>query len=90
MADLQLTFAQLSKDRRLSPLACYIAAHRLGRPQLASRFALGAAQQHSACPLYRAASRSLLPVDLYPMEETPVTQGSLNGPRTFRQSIVMN
>ncbi len=67
MEDPRITLASLSKDRRLSPLGCYIAAHRIGRPELANRFADGAAQQDRACPLYRAASLSLLPPDLYPV-----------------------
>jgi hypothetical protein len=90
MEDPQMTLASLAKDRRLSPLGCYIAAHRIGRPEMASRFADGAAQQDIACPLYRAASRSLLPPDLYPLPESQVHRGTVNGSGTFRQTIVMN
>jgi hypothetical protein len=90
MEDPQITLDALSKDRRLSPLGCYIAAHRIGRPEMASRFADGAAQQDSACPLYRAASRFLLPPDLYPKPESQVRRETVNGSSTFRQSIVMN
>jgi hypothetical protein len=90
MEDPRITLAALSKDRRLSPLGCYIAAHRLGRPEMARHFADGAAEQDRACPLYRAASLSLLPAEHYPLEESPIPQGKLSGPRTFRQSIVMN
>jgi hypothetical protein len=32
----------------------------------------------------------MLPVDLYPLEESPVPRGSVDGPRIFSQSIVMN
>jgi hypothetical protein len=90
MEDPGITLASLSKDRRLSPLGCYIAAHRIGRPEMARRFADGAVQQDRACPLYRAASLSLLPTELYPVEESSIPHGKLNGPRTSRQSIVMN
>jgi hypothetical protein len=58
---LPLTLTALSRDRRLSPLGCYIAAHRMGRSDLVRGFALPAAEQHRACPLYKLASLSMLP-----------------------------
>jgi hypothetical protein len=88
--DAPTILASLSNNRRLSPLGCYIAAHRIGRADIADRFARPAAEQHHACPLYKAASLSLLPLDLYPVEERPISLGSVNGPRTFMKSIVMN
>lgn len=51
---------------RLSPLACYILAHRAGRADLSSRHRPSAENQHRSCPLYRLASRSLLPSHAYP------------------------
>jgi hypothetical protein len=54
---------------RLSPLGRFIAAHRFERQDLAAHFAEPATLQHHACPLYRAASRSLLPADLYPVQD---------------------
>jgi hypothetical protein len=90
MADPRATLEALAKDRRLSPLGCYIAAHRIGRPEMASRFAHAAAQQDSACPLYRAASLDLLPAHLYPLEESQPAPETAEGRRRFRQSIVMN
>jgi hypothetical protein len=90
MADPQMTLASLAKDRRLSPLGCYIAAVRSGRPEIARRFAAGALQQHAACPLYRAASLTLLSADLYPFEESTDPQGTAKGPRTFWHAIVLN
>ena len=57
----------LSRDsRRLSALGSYILATRAGRNDLAERFAAAAAAQHQSCPLYRIASASLLPAELYP------------------------
>jgi hypothetical protein len=53
-------------NRRLSALGSYILAARAGRDDLAAQFAAAAAAQHQACPLYRLASASLLPAELYP------------------------
>jgi hypothetical protein len=86
---LRLTFTSLSQDRRLSPLGCYIAAQRMGRPDIADQFTLTAVDQHRACPLYQSASRTLLPVDLYPAAELRAPQ-EMHGVRTFKKSIVMN
>jgi hypothetical protein len=57
------------RNARISPLGRYIVAQRAGRPRLASRFADEAADQHRSCPLYRQASRSLLPPDTYPVPD---------------------
>jgi hypothetical protein len=56
-------------SKRLSPLGCYIVAHRAGCPALGERFRLGAVEQHRCCPLYRAASLHLIPPELYPGRE---------------------
>jgi hypothetical protein len=56
------------KFRRLSALGSYILARRAGRDDLAERFAPAAAAQHRSCPLYRAASLSLIPAECYPDE----------------------
>jgi hypothetical protein len=86
---LPLTITALSRDRRLSPLGCYIAAHRMGRADLARGFALAAAEQHRACPLYMLASRSMLPADRYPADNTTAAP-ELTVIRPLRKSIVMN
>jgi hypothetical protein len=52
--------------RRISALGSYILATRAGRDDLGERFAAAAAAQHHSCPLYRLASMSLLPAELYP------------------------
>ncbi len=85
-----LTLMALSRDRRLSPLGCYIAAHRMGRPDLARSFGLAAAEQHRACPLYRTASLTLLPADRYPVAETTAAPDLTHGIRPLKKSIVMN
>jgi hypothetical protein len=56
-------------SKRLSPLGCYIIAHRGDCPALGERFRLGAVEQHRCCPLYRAASLQLIPLELYPGRE---------------------
>jgi hypothetical protein len=58
-----------AKSRRLSPLGRYIVARRVGRAALADRFRDGAVAQHHACPLYRHASRGLLPAAAYPVPD---------------------
>lgn len=50
----------------LSPLGGFIVACRADRWDLARRLLPGAVSQHRACPLYRHASRRLLPPDSYP------------------------
>lgn len=85
-----ITLTVLSHDRRLSPLGCYIAAHRLGRADLARGFALPAAEQHRACPLYRLASLALLPADRYPVAETTAAPDLTGGIRPLKMSIMMN
>jgi len=57
----------LAPSGRLSPLGRFIVAQRAGRSALARRFASEAADQHRACPLYREASRRLLPPGVYPV-----------------------
>jgi hypothetical protein len=56
-------------SKSLSPLGCYIVAYRAGCPALAERFRRGAVEQHRSCPLYRAASQSLIPAQCYPGRE---------------------
>jgi hypothetical protein len=50
----------------LSPLSCFIVASRARRPDLVERFLEGAQRQDRGCPLYRLASRGLLPAKSYP------------------------
>ena len=50
----------------LSPLGCFIIACRASRSDLAKRFLPRALIQHGSCPLYRQASRRLLPPESYP------------------------
>lgn len=90
MDDPLLGLASLLRDRRLSPLGCYIAAHRKGRHDLALRFAGSAAEQHKACPLYREASRTLLGMEFYPAREAPAPTDLDFLPRSHSKSIVMN
>ncbi|WZO98865.1 hypothetical protein EP7_000456 [Isosphaeraceae bacterium EP7] len=56
----------LPSNDDLSPLGCFIVAHRAGRPELAACFRGPASEQHVGCPLYRQACRNLLPVEAYP------------------------
>ncbi len=86
----RLIVSLLSRDGRLSPLGCYIAAQRVGRPEIASHFAVAAADQHSACPLYRVASLSLMHPDRYPMGSPLPAPESAPAVRLFKKSIVMN
>jgi len=58
-----------SETTRLSPLSRYILAHRAGRPDLSIRWRAAAEGQHRSCPLYRLASRALLPSRAYPTSE---------------------
>lgn len=68
----------VSEGRLLSPLGCYIIAHRATRLGLVERFRSGAAGQHLSCPLYREASLPWLSFAAYPVE------GSSVGPRLPR------
>jgi hypothetical protein len=73
-ADEGIRPTALAPNSKLSPLGCYIAAQRAGLPELAERFATAAARQHGSCPLYRPASISLLPADLYPVNRYSVAR----------------
>lgn len=90
MEDPQMDPSALVRDPRLSPLGCYIAAHRVGRIDWARYFAPAAARQHHACPLYHAATLSLLPADLYPLAEPLLLDQPTVERRRFTNSIVMN
>jgi hypothetical protein len=59
------------RNRRLSPLGCYITALRLDRADLAESFTEAAALQHQACPLYRPASSALLDPEQYRFDRFP-------------------
>jgi hypothetical protein len=54
------------QSRDLTPLGRFIAAHRVGRPDLAEPFRAAATDQHRSCPLYRPASLRLIPAEAYP------------------------
>jgi hypothetical protein len=88
--DMRASIAALSQDSRLSPLGCYIAAYRMGRPDIASCFAQGAVEQHRSCPLYRSASLALLPADCYPIDDPSIVPERTGGVRNLTKSIVMN
>jgi hypothetical protein len=88
--EVPASVASLTRDSRLSPLGCYIAARRTGRADLAALFAAGAAEQHRSCPLYRPASLSLLPADCYPIDDSSVTPERAAVVRNRKKSIVMN
>jgi hypothetical protein len=62
------------RNRRLSPLGCYITALRADRPDLAERFTDAAALQHHACPLYRSASSALIPAEHYLFDRFPLAR----------------
>lgn len=70
-----MTLDQLlaSETARISPLTLYILAHRAGRHDLSIRLRTEAAGQHRSCPLYRLASRALLPSHAYPHEPAMMT-----------------
>ncbi len=59
---------ELLDDRwdRISPLTRYILAVRGTRYDLVLRLRAAAQAQHRSCPLYRQASRSLMPTHAYP------------------------
>jgi hypothetical protein len=86
----RVSVASLCQDSRLSPLGCYIAAHRIGRADMAGRFTRGAVEQHRSCPLYRLASLSLLPADCYPIDDPSIVPELTGVVRNPRKSIVMN
>jgi hypothetical protein len=62
----------VSEGRNLSPLACYIVAHRAARFGIAERFQSSAEDQHWSCPLYREASLPWLSFDTYPIKGSSV------------------
>ena len=80
----------LVQNRRLSPLGCYIAAHRSGRADLAGRFAAAAAEQHRSCPLYQQASAALLPGELYPTPKVAADQEAVAKKRPSKKLAVLN
>lgn len=82
--------AVLVPNRRLSPLGCYIAAHRCGRADLADRFIAAAAEQHRSCPLYQQASAALLPVKLYPAPWVSADRGTEAKKRASKKLAVLN
>lgn len=86
----RLIVSSLRQDRHLSPLGCFIAAHRMGRVDLAGHFAGDAMEQHRACPLYQVASLALLPPDRYPFDALPGLSEPPATVRNFEKSIVMN
>ena len=58
---------------RISALTCYILAYRAGRHDLSVKHRAAAENQHRSCPLYRLASRSLLPGHAYPSADQAFT-----------------
>jgi hypothetical protein len=86
----EIPAAVLVKNSRLSPLGCYIAAHRSARADLAVRFAAAAAEQHRSCPLYQQASAALLPVELYPIPKASAAPGTEPKKRTSKRLAVLN
>ena len=61
---LEQVFA--AEGDRITPLSRYILAHRDGGHDLSRRHREAAQSQHRSCPLYRIASRCLLPSHAYP------------------------
>lgn len=74
-------------DKRFSPIGKLILAHRAGRADLVETLRIRARHQHDACPLYRSACQSLLPLDCYPVSELvkglPLTLRPLPQPKAF-------
>lgn len=60
-----------SLETPISALSRFILAHRAGRQDLSWSFRPAVASQDRSCPLYRLASRTLLPAHLYPTMATP-------------------
>jgi hypothetical protein len=80
----------LSKTRRISPLARFIVAQRAGRQALANRFRHDAVEQHRSCPLYRQASRTLLPPGAYPVAESSRDANAAAPLRRTRTQVHLN
>jgi hypothetical protein len=80
----------LSSHQRLSPLGCYIVAIRAERSDLGERFRLEAVKQHRSCPLYRAASRQLLPPQFYPVRERSADEELVAMTRHLSPQILLN
>jgi hypothetical protein len=80
----------LSTHQRLSPLGCYIVAIRAERSDLGERFRLEAVKQHRSCPLYRAASRQLLPPQFYPVRERSADEELVAMTRHLSPQILLN
>jgi hypothetical protein len=80
----------LSPHQRLSPLGCYIVAIRAERRDLGERFQPDAMAQHRSCPLYRAASRQLLPPELYPVRERSADEELVAMTRHLNPQIHLN
>jgi hypothetical protein len=88
--DGETGIGRLAGDGRLSPLGCYIAAHRANRADLAGRFAAAAARQHGSCPLYRQASTTLLADDLYPTNHPSAAHQAGDEVRSIKELVTMN
>jgi hypothetical protein len=82
-----MTLDQLlaSDASRISPLTLYILAHRAGRHDLSLRLRSEAGAQHRSCPLYRLASKSLLPAHAYPLD--PGHDSARNDSELFAFSV---
>jgi hypothetical protein len=77
----------LARNNRLSALGCYIAAQRAGRADLVCCFAATAAKQHRSCPLYGAATHTLLPGDLYPVDASDTTKITVTPRRSSHKTM---
>jgi hypothetical protein len=71
----------------ISPLTRYILALRAGREDLAARVRPAAEDQHRSCPLYRFASRAMLPAENYPY---PSSESVASVGRVDRLSFSLN
>ncbi len=71
-----ITVLHPRRDRRYSPLCCYIVARRAQREDLTSRYLQRALDQHQSCPLYRLAATSWIAAHDYPdrTDQTPQQQ----------------
>jgi len=76
--DQGMTLDQVLKAEgsSLSPLTCFILAHRAGRRDLCSYYRTGAQRQHRSCPLYKSACRSFLPNQAYPAVDHEINRAN--------------
>ncbi len=73
---------------QVSSIACYIAAVRAGRFEIAEEFRASAEQQHRNCPLYQPATECLIDEEEYPTDQRPYW--FLNQSRFSGDAFILN